>query len=48
MKKTDKILKEIGISRVALNEGKKYSKGFMEDGNIGEGYVAGLKVDAGT
>ena len=20
----------------------------MEDGNIGEGYVAGLKVDAGT
>lgn len=48
MKKTDEILREIGISRVALNKGAKYSKGFMEDGNIGEGYVAGLKVDAGT
>ena len=47
MKKTDEILREFGISRVALNKGTKYSKGFMEDGNIGEGYVAGLKVDAG-
>lgn len=44
MKKTDEILREIGISRVALNKGAKYSKGFMEDGNIGEGYVAGLNV----
>ena len=48
MNKTDEILKEFGINRVALNSGSKYSKGFMEDGNIGEGYVAGLKVDAGT
>nr|P00863.1 RecName: Full=Histidine decarboxylase small chain; Short=HDC [Micrococcus sp.] len=38
MKKTDKILKEIGIQRVAIMEGKKYSKGFMEDGDIGVQY----------
>lgn len=30
MKKTDKILKEIGISRVALNEGKNILKGLWK------------------
>nr|WP_272106735.1 hypothetical protein [Staphylococcus sp. NRL 22/194] len=43
MKQADKILNKVGINRVALNKGSKYSKGFMEDGNIGEALCSRVK-----
>lgn len=41
-------LNQNGIDRIAINPYKKWSRGYMEPGNIGNGYVAGLKVDAGV
>ncbi|KID42356.1 histidine decarboxylase, pyruvoyl type [Fructilactobacillus fructivorans] len=48
MAKIDKILNQEGIDRIAINPYQKYSRGYMEPGNLGGGYVTGLKVDAGT
>lgn len=47
MSTTEK-LREFGINRICLSPYKKYSRGYSEPGNIGTGYVAGLKVDAGV
>ncbi|MCI1554455.1 MAG: histidine decarboxylase, pyruvoyl type [Levilactobacillus sp.] len=41
-------LNKLGIDRISINTYKQYSRGYMEPGNIGNGYVAGLKVDAGV
>ncbi|MBS9338074.1 histidine decarboxylase, pyruvoyl type [Fructobacillus sp. M2-14] len=38
--------REIGIDSTALNNYVGYSRGYLEPGNIGEGYLTGLKVDA--
>jgi len=41
-------LNKLGIDRISINTYKQFSRGYMEPGNIGNGYVAGLKVDAGV
>ncbi|ANZ58388.1 histidine decarboxylase, pyruvoyl type [Fructilactobacillus lindneri] len=48
MAKIDEILNQEGIDRIAISPYKQYSRGYMEPGNLGTGYVTGLKVDAGT
>lgn len=40
------LAKHIGINSTALNDYDGYSRGYLEPGNIGEGYLTGLKVDA--
>lgn len=37
-----------GIDRIAISNYERYSRGYMEPGNIGNGYITGLKVDAGV
>lgn len=48
MKKLNAMLNEQGIDRIAISPYKQYSRGYMEPGNIGNGYVTGIKVDAST
>ena len=48
MAKLDLNLNKQGIDRIAISPYKQYSRGYMEPGNIGNGYVTGLKVDAGV
>ncbi|WP_290033389.1 histidine decarboxylase, pyruvoyl type [Ligilactobacillus cholophilus] len=48
MAKIDLTLNKQGIDRIAISPYTKYSRGYMEPGNIGNGYVTGLKVDAGV
>ena len=48
MAELDYDLNKMGIDRIAISPYKKYSRGYMEPGNIGNGYVTGLKVDAGV
>lgn len=48
MAKIDVSLNKIGIDRIAISPYQKFSRGYMEPGNIGNGYVSGLKVDAGV
>lgn len=48
MAKIDLTLNKQGIDRIAISPYVKYSRGYMEPGNIGNGYVTGLKVDAGV
>ncbi|MBS9335281.1 histidine decarboxylase, pyruvoyl type [Fructobacillus sp. M1-13] len=38
----------IGINSDALNNYVGFSRGYLEPGNIGEGYLTGLKVDAAS
>lgn len=48
MSELDIKLNELGIDRIAISPYKRWSRGYMEPGNIGNGYVTGLKVDAGV
>lgn len=48
MSELDVKLNAQGIDRIALSPYKQYCRGYMEPGNIGTGYVTGLKVDAGV
>ena len=48
MSEFDKKLNTLGVDRISVSPYKKWSRGYMEPGNIGNGYVSGLKVDAGV
>ncbi|UQS82254.1 histidine decarboxylase, pyruvoyl type [Bombilactobacillus folatiphilus] len=48
MAELDLSLNKIGIDRIAISPYKQYSRGYMEPGNLGNGYVTGVKVDAGV
>lgn len=48
MSQLDTKLNSLGVDRIAISPYKQWSRGYMEPGNIGNGYVAGLKVDAGV
>lgn len=39
--------KHLDVDKTAISRYQKYSRGYMEPGNIGNGYVTGLKVDSG-
>ena len=48
MSELDTKLNKLGVDRIAISPYKQWSRGYMEPGNIGNGYVTGLKVDAGV
>lgn len=48
MSELDVKLNKLGVDRIAINPYKQWTRGYMEPGNLGNGYVTGLKVDAGV
>nr|WP_012345027.1 histidine decarboxylase, pyruvoyl type [Tetragenococcus halophilus]BAG14318.1 pyruvoyl dependent histidine decarboxylase [Tetragenococcus halophilus] len=48
MSEFDKKLNTLGVDRISVSPYKKWSRGYLEPGNVGNGYVSGLKVDAGV
>ena len=48
MSELDTKLNKLGVDRIAISPYKQWSRGYMEPGNLGNGYVTGLKVDAGV
>ena len=44
----DEKLNRNGVDRIAISPYRRWARGYMEPGNIGNGYVTGLKVDAGV
>lgn len=48
MSELDRKLNELGVDRIAISPYKQWTRGYMEPGNIGNGYVTGIKVDAGV
>lgn len=48
MSELDTRLNQLGVDRICISTYKKWSRGYMEPGNLGNGYVTGLKVDAGV
>lgn len=46
MSELDTHLQSYGVDRIAISPYKQWSRGYMEPGNIGTGYVTGCKVDA--
>lgn len=48
MSELDRELNKLGVDRIAISPYKQWTRGYMEPGNIGNGYVTGIKVDAGV
>lgn len=48
MSQLDRELNKLGVDRIAISPYARWSRGYMEPGNIGNGYVTGCKVDAGV